>query len=277
LDELAAIHICRIPFSHRNQVLTRKADEPPSTEIRPLTSSFDPGRKTRYDSLNRLTSVSYTTAGTTASTTSSLGFTYGIDSSCNSGHGAGCIGQLITLTDGVGSENYTYNNLGQLTQLQKVISGSTYTTSYAYNLAVELTQITYPSGRVVQQSVDAIGRLCEVAASTMGCGTAASPFATGYSYNAAGLPTGFKYGNNIYASFGFSPDRLQLNCLDFSTTNRSGTCAHDGTTKFGLNYSFPAAPGNDGLISGITDSSGTQEAGRSVNTPMTRSIDLPQR
>ncbi len=25
------------------------------------------------------------------------------------------------MTDGVGSENYSYNNLGQLTQLQKVI------------------------------------------------------------------------------------------------------------------------------------------------------------
>jgi uncharacterized protein RhaS with RHS repeats len=89
------------------------------------------------------------------------------------------------MTDGVGSENYTYNNLGQLTQLQKIIGTTTYTTSYAYNLANELTQITYPSNRVVQQSVDAIGRLCEVAPSTTGCGTAASPFITGLGYNVA--------------------------------------------------------------------------------------------
>lgn len=207
-----------------------------------------------YDTLNRLTSVSYTTACTTAAATASLGFNYGNDSSCNSAHGAGCIGQLITMTDGVGSENYTYNNLEQLTQLQKVISGSTYTTNYTYNLAGELTQTTYPSGHVIQQSVDAVGRLCEIAPSTTGCGTAASPYATGYGYSAASQLTGFKYGNGIYASFGFSADRLQLNCLDYSTTNRNGNCAHDSTTKFGLTYSYGSAGSNDSLISGITDS-----------------------
>jgi RHS repeat-associated protein len=165
------------------------------------------------------------------------------------------------MTDGVGSENYAYNNLGQMTQLQKVISGTTYTTTYGYNTASELTQITYPSSRVVQQSVDAIGRLCEIAPATSGCGTASSPYATGYGYNAASQPTGFKYGNGIFASFGFSSDRLQLNCLDYSTTNRSGNCTHDSTTKFGLSYSYGAAGSNNGQIAGITDS---VDSGRSA-------------
>jgi RHS repeat-associated protein len=215
-----------------------------------------------YDALNRLTSVSYNVSGATGvPATASLGFIYGNDSSCNSAHGAGCIGQLITLNDGVGSENYTYNALEQLTQLQKVINGSTYATSYAYNLAAQLTQITYPSGRVVQQSVDPIGRLCEIAPSTTGCGTASNPYATGYAYGTASQVTGFKYGNGLYASYGFSADRLQLNCLDYSTTNRSGACTHDGTTKFGLSYSYPSPPGNNGLFSGITDSA---DAGRSA-------------
>src|SRR5205807_3534676 len=135
-----------------------------------------------------------------------------------------------------GSESYTYDQFGNVTQLVKVIGTNTYTTNYSYNLAAELTQITYPSGRVVQQSVDAIGRLCEIAPSTTGCGTAASPFVTGFGYNTANGVTGFKYGNGVFASFGFSSDRLQLNCLDYSTTNRNGTCTHDATTKFGLGY-----------------------------------------
>jgi RHS repeat-associated protein len=161
---------------------------------------------------------------------------------------------LITMTDGVGSENYFYNALEQMTQLQKVINGTTYTTNYAYNVAGELTQITYPSGRVVQQSVDAIGRLCEIAPSTSGCGSASNPYATGYSYSVASKVTGFKYGNGIYASLGFSQDRLQLNCLDYSTTNRGQSCTHDSTTKFGLTYGYPSAPNNNGLIASITDS-----------------------
>ena len=207
-----------------------------------------------YDTLNRPYQISYNVGSSGVPATATITFTYGIDSSCTVTHGAGCIGQITTMTDGPGSENYTYNSLEQLTQLQKVLSGTTYSTSYSYNLAGELTQITYPSGRLVQQSVDAVGRLCEVAPSTTGCGTASSPYVTGYAYNASSQVIGLKYGNNLYASFGYSADRLQLNCLDYSTTNRGQTCAHDGTTKFGLNYSFGAAGSNNGLIASITDS-----------------------
>ncbi len=210
-----------------------------------------------YDTLNRLTGVSYNVSGATGvPATASVSLTYGATPAQFNN------GRLITMTDGVGSENYSYNNLGMLTQLQKVIGTTTYTTGYQYNLAGELTQITYPSYRVVQQSVDTIGRLCEIATSTTGCGTAASPFATGFGYNAANELTDFKYGNGIFASFGFSSDRLQLNCLDYSTTNRNGTCAHDSTTKFGLNYSYGASGSNNGQISGITDG---VDSGRNAN------------
>jgi RHS repeat-associated protein len=229
------------------------------TDARGVVTSYS------YDGLNRLNGVSYNVSGATGvPATSTVSLTYGLDSSCTTAHGPGCIGQLITMTDGVGSENYTYNALEQMAQLQKVIGATTYPTSYAYNLAGELTQITYPSTHVVQQSVDAIGRLCEIAPSTTGCGTAASPYATAYGYNAANQTTGFKYGNGLFASFGFSSDRLQLNCLDYSTTNRGQNCTHDSTSKFSLAYSYGAAGSNNGQISGITDNSGAQEAGRSV-------------
>jgi RHS repeat-associated protein len=202
-----------------------------------------------YDNLNRLSSISYNVGSTGVPATPGVTFTYD-----QGGASAFALGRLTTMADGVGSETYSYNNLGEMTQLQKIINSTTYTTAYNYNLAGELAQITYPSGRVVQQSVDAIGRFCEVAPSTTGCGTATSPFVTGLGYNAANQMTGFKYGNGIYASFGFSPDRLQLNCLDHSTTNRNGSCTHDSTTLFGLSYSFGSAGSNNGQIATITDS-----------------------
>jgi RHS repeat-associated protein len=201
-----------------------------------------------YDTLNRITSASYNVGTTGVPATATVGWAYGTSTSSYNN------GRPITMTDGVGSENYTYNNLGQMNQLQKVINGTTYTTNYLYNVANEPTKITYPSGRVVQQSVDAIGRLCEVAPSTTGCGSASSPFVTGLGYNAASQVTGFKYGNGIYASLGFSADRMQLNCLDYSTTNRTGSCTHDSTTKFGLTYSYGSAGSNNGLFSSISDS-----------------------
>jgi RHS repeat-associated protein len=205
-----------------------------------------------YDTLNRPTSVSYIVTGATnVPATSTVTLTYGVDSSCNSSHGAGCIGRPITMTDGVGSENYTYNNLGQLTQVQKAIGSKTYPVGYVYNLAGELTQITYPSGRAVQQNVDVIGRLSSVVGTLNSVNTT---YASGYAYSDAQQLKGFNYGNGINVAFGYSADRLQLNCLDYSSTNRNGTCAHDATTKFGLNYNYPASPGNNGQIAGITDS-----------------------
>src|SRR6266478_1302423 len=217
-----------------------------------------------YDGLNRLSNVTYNVGSTGVPATAAVSYSYGLDSSCSSAHGVGCIGQLITMSDGVGSENYTYNALERTTQMQKVVGTTTYPTSYAYNLGGELTQITYPSTHVVQQSVDAIGRLCEIATLTTGCGTASNAYATGFGYNAAFQPTGFEYGNGIFASFGFSSDRLQLNCFDYSITNRGQNCTHDSTTKFGLSYSYGTVGNNNGQISGITDNTGAQEAGRSV-------------
>ncbi len=96
-----------------------------------------------------------------------------------------------------------------MTQLQKVIGTTTYTTSYAYNLAGELSSITYPSSRVVQQSFDTIGRLCAVGTSGSTC-SSGTTYATGYAYNAAFQVTGFNYGNGVAAAFGYAPDRLLL-------------------------------------------------------------------
>jgi RHS repeat-associated protein len=208
------------------------------TDARGVVTSYG------YDGLNRLTQVSYNVGTTGVPATSTISLTYGLDSSCVSAHGAGCIGQLITMTDGPGSENYTYNSLEQVTQLQKVIGTTTYNTQYAYNLAGELTQITYPSGRVVLQNLDTIGRLCSVGASGSTC-TAGTTYASGYGYNAAQQLTGFNYGNGIAASLGYSADRLQLTSLSY---------AKSGTTLFGLTYSYGAAASNNGQIAGITDS-----------------------
>jgi RHS repeat-associated protein len=107
-----------------------------------------------------------------------------------------------------------------------------------------MTQITYPSGRVVVQSVDAIGRLCAVGASGSTC-SSGTTYATGYGYNAAQELTGFNYGNGVAATFGYSNDRLQLTSLNYKK---------GASTLFGLSYSYGAAGSNNGQIQSITDS-----------------------
>jgi RHS repeat-associated protein len=176
------------------------------------------------------------------------------------GSAAFALGRLTKMTDGVGSETYTYNLLGQMTQLQKLIGATTYTTSYAYNLARELSSITYPSNRVVQQSFDTIGRLCAVGNSGSTC-SSGTTFATGYTYNAAFRVTGFNYGNGVSAAIGYTADRLLLQSLAYTK---------GATTLFSTNYWYKTdstncpsgASGNNGQIQCITDN---VDSGRTVS------------
>jgi RHS repeat-associated protein len=200
-----------------------------------------------YDSLNRPYQVSYNVSHSTGvPATPTVTYTYGTSYAQNNN------GRLITMADGVGSENYTYDILGRITQLQKVISGTTYTTSYAYNLASEPASITYPSNRVVQQTYDAIGRLCAIAATSTSCTSYTTPYATGFTYNTAFETTGFNHGNGVTASFGYSPDRLQMTSLSYV----KGT-----TTLFSLAYGYAQNGGDNGEITSITDN---VDNGRSV-------------
>ena len=168
------------------------------------------------------------------------------------GKPAFALGRQTKLIDPSGSEVYTYDSMGKVTQVQKTISGTTYTLGYQYNAGGDLTQITYPSGRVVQQSYNAIGQLCEVAPSTTGCATATNPFATGYSYDAEGRASSFNYGNGVSATLAFSADRAQLAGLSY----KKGT-----QTLFSLNYLYKTdstncpngAAGNNGQIQCILD------------------------
>ena len=221
-----------------------------------------------YDPLNRLAGLGYTLPqGSTVSPMPTSCTTSGGQAAnvCyfydQGGATANALSRLTEIVDPTGSQTPTYDVLGRTTQVTKITYGTTYTTSYAYNLSNELTSITYPSGRVVEQSVDAIGRLCEVAPQTAGCGTAASPYATAFAYSAASEITGFNYGNGVTAAFTYSPDRLQLTGLSYAKGNQ---------TLFGLNYYYKldstncptGQTSNNGQIQCITDSVDT---GRNVS------------
>jgi len=195
-----------------------------------------------YDTLNRLSQMSYNVGSTGVPATPAVNFTYGTNPALNNN------GRLITVADGLGSESYTYDILGRITQTQKTISGTTYPFNYAYNSAGNLTSVTYPSGLVVQQNYDEIGRVSSIL-------SGATTYASTFAYNPSGQMTGFNYGNGAVASFGYSPDRLQLTSL---------THVKGAQTLLSLAYNYGPAGSNNGQVSGITDNTGTQEAGRSV-------------
>jgi RHS repeat-associated protein len=204
-----------------------------------------------YDAANRLTGKSY------SDSTPAVSYLYGTSASAFN------IGRLRRMGDGGGSEVYTYDKSGRTTSVAKALGATTYTTGYQYNVDGELTQLTYPSGRIVQYSYDAVGNLCAVAPTTTGCGNSTSPYLTiaSSAYDAAGRPLTATYGNGVSASATYNPQTFELATLGFT----KGT-----TTLFALTYFYQndssncptGASGNNGQIQCIQD---TVQPGRSVN------------
>jgi len=97
----------------------------------------------QYDALNRLIKIDYPT--------DQLDVTLTYDTGTNGK------GRLSTITDGSGTTTYSYDVLGNVTSKTSTVSGKQFTVSYAYNGANQLTQITQPSGRVVQLTRDSNG------------------------------------------------------------------------------------------------------------------------
>ena len=210
-----------------------------ATDARGVITNF------AYDSLNRLTAVTYNTGTTGVPTTPNMSYTYGTSTAAFNN------GKLVTMSDGTGSETYTYDKMGRKVRVDKVLRGVTYTIGYAYNLAGETTQITYPSGRQVNTAYDGVGRLAGLSGTLNAVNTT---YASGFGYNTAQQVTQFTYGNNVGMTLGYSSDgRQQLTSLRYT----AGT-----QTLFGLNYGYLQNGGNNGQITSITD---VVDNGRSVN------------
>jgi RHS repeat-associated protein len=132
------------------------------------------------------------------------------------------------------------------------VGGTPYAVNYTYNPDNSLATIQYPSGRVVSQSYDPIGRLATLA-------SGGTNYLSGLSYNAAGQALGFTYGNQVQAAFTYN-DHLQLATLRYSMTNKPDllNLAYDYTT---------GVPGNNGQIQKIHyySAPGTEDLSKSEN------------
>jgi YD repeat-containing protein len=103
-----------------------------------------------YDALNRVTSKSFSSDPT-------LNVTYTYD------QGQFGIGRVTGLVDNVGPTSFAYEIHGRLTSETRTIAGIAYTSAYAYDNAGRLASVTYPSGRQVIYSRDAMGRINGIA------------------------------------------------------------------------------------------------------------------
>ena len=148
-----------------------------------------------YDALNRVVTESYPSA-------SAENRTYAYDNGAVGEYG---IGRLWRITDDSGSTAYAYDARGNIVKSTHVIQGTTYITRYDYNLADQLTKITYPSGRIVNYVRDVMGRISSITTQANSV-SAAVNIATSISYLPYGEVAGWNYGNGLVAAISYDAD-----------------------------------------------------------------------
>ena len=188
-----------------------------------------------YDRLNRLTIRNYSDPATP-----DVNFYY-------DGMGLGTIpanskGKTTKVASSVSENRYTsFDTMGRLlTSEQRTtaeqIAGTQnpYAFNYVYNLSGALMEETYPSGRVVKNTLDADGQLSHVE-SKKDANHGFSTYADAFTYNSVGAVTKMRLGNGLWETAVYDSKRLQVTQIGLGTT--------DGTQDlFKLEFSYASSP-----------------------------------
>lgn len=111
------------------------------TDAKQQTTSF------QYDVLNRVTQISYADGNIV---------TYQYD------QGANAIGRLTQVSDANSTIQYAYDVGGRVMSETRTITNVAYITQYGYDNTGRLATITYPSGRVISYTRDALSRISQI-------------------------------------------------------------------------------------------------------------------
>ncbi|MGH9961958.1 MAG: hypothetical protein ACREBC_33320, partial [Pyrinomonadaceae bacterium] len=135
-------------------------------------------------------------------------------------------GPLATYT-----ETMSYDSNKRVSSRTWTRDGLSYTTSYQYNTANQMTRITYPvSLRTLNINHDDKGRLSSVADQYR-------TYLSGLVFNPAGQVTSQSYGNGVTESFTYN-SRMQMS---------SQAATVSGNTRMSLTYNYQAAAGQSGV------------------------------
>ena len=153
-----------------------------------------------YNNRGLLTEATYVTPGSVAPT-SPVTFQY--DSS----------GMRTEMNDGPGKVTYQYNSMNRLiseTRTFDNIANKSFTLTYGYNLAGQLTTLTDSAADTINYNRDKTGRVTSITGSPYGGVTS---YASGIQYRAWNSPKAVAYGNGFSASAKFTM-RMQVQEFD---------------------------------------------------------------
>ena len=160
-----------------------------------------------YDQLERRMSISY--PNTHAGKNENVSYRY---DDCQFG-----TGMLCRVEDEAGTTTYSYDAFGNIVSQTHSELGVNYTTSYVWDKEDRLSQITLPSGRVIDYSRDSVRRIHGIAATLNGT---KQNIVSNISYRADDMMLGCTYGNGLTDSRSYD---MQSRLLSQELNGTGGT------------------------------------------------------
>ena len=139
-----------------------------------------------YDALGRVNEIDY------PGTAEDVSFVYDAVTGCSNG-----VGRLCRMNDESGVTNYAYDAFSNIAKQTKTELGISYTTQYDYDAGDNVTNTTYPTGRIISANRDSISRVISVSATVSGT---QQPIVSDIQYRADNLKTAQTFGNGISES-----------------------------------------------------------------------------
>ena len=155
-------------------------------------------------------------------------------------------GKLTKVTTGISPNVFSetrylgFDMVGRITGSQQMMDGVTYNPmSYSYNLSGALLEETYPSGRVVKNTLDADGDLQQV--QSRKANDTFRNYANSFNYTAAGAVASMRLGNGKWETTSFN-SRLQPTQIGLGSS-----ATNQGLLK--LNYDYGTTDNNGNVKS----------------------------
>jgi len=140
------------------------------------------------------------------------------------------IGRLTGWNDASGSTSLIYDARGNVTQSTRVVGAQSYVTQYGWTLADQPASITYPGGRIVEYTRDALGRVTAITQRD----NAVAPVRTvinNVTWEPFGPLAGLRHANTIDMAFTYDLDGRVSRIL----------ASNASTTFLDLNYTWDNA------------------------------------
>ncbi len=173
-----------------------------------------------YDALNRLVAINYPNQ-------SEQNVSYVYDDQLNGNFGVGRVTQII---EQAGIKYFSYDYLGNVTEVSYSIESQGFSQPSSYDESGRLIQWTYPSGRQIHYSYDALDRIHSI--STQLPGEALHTVVSDITYAPFGGVSGWIYGNGVEHRVAYDLDYRPAHISDTGTeTISSVVYAYDANSN----------------------------------------------